>query len=293
MAIDIFRNLAYGGVQLPPVPPTVGTTLTMQTGHSARFPAPPFTASIWPIGLPADPMNCELVRVTAISGEQWTIVRRAEGTNSRAIEINDQVAQAMTKATLDALIADPIAAAKTYTDSQIAANTSSDRAYIDAQIASARSYTDQRYTEAVNAGVSYTNQQVAANSTGDRNYTDQKVAAIVMPTWLGERVGYFPLGSLGAVYTPNVSSYDVHYLVIGGATTIANPTGTLAYETQPMIFRLRGNAGHAIAWGSQYYAGSYVPLPTVLPAGGRTLHVVFRVDIAQGIWWMIGMVQQP
>jgi hypothetical protein len=115
MAMDVLKNFAYTGVLIAPEPPSFGTSLTVYNGESARFPAPPFSVSVWPIGLAATPANAEILRVTAIAGDVWTIQRQQEGTQARAIEANDQIAQAMTVDTINDLIAD----LKAYTDSKI------------------------------------------------------------------------------------------------------------------------------------------------------------------------------
>ena len=101
MAADVLKNLAFGTVLFPPTPPNLGTSLTLNAGHAARFPAPPFTAAVWPFGLPADPSNCELVRVTARSGDVLTSQRQFESTLERSIEANDYVAQPITAGLTD------------------------------------------------------------------------------------------------------------------------------------------------------------------------------------------------
>jgi hypothetical protein len=117
MAMDVLRNFAYSGVLVPPVPPNLGTSLTVYNGTTNRFPAPPFSVSVWPVGQAATPLNAEIIRVTAVAGDVWTIQRQQEGTAARPIELNDQIAQALTKKTIDDLIAD----LKAYTDAKVAA----------------------------------------------------------------------------------------------------------------------------------------------------------------------------
>jgi hypothetical protein len=116
MAIDTLKNLAYGVVLLPPTPPHLGTTLTLASGHGARFPAAPFSISVWPFGVPADPTNCEICRCTAKTVDALTIQRVQEGSQQRTILAGDQVAQALTNKWITDLVADY----KAYTDSAIA-----------------------------------------------------------------------------------------------------------------------------------------------------------------------------
>jgi hypothetical protein len=127
MAMDLLKNFAYSGVQVPPTPANLGTSITVYGGTSNRFPAPPFSVSIWPIGLPADPTNAEIVRVTAVVGDIWQIVRQQEGSSARAIEANDQIAQAMTVKTINDLKAD----LQAYTNSAVA--PLANKSYVDAQ----------------------------------------------------------------------------------------------------------------------------------------------------------------
>lgn len=136
MAMDVFKNLAYGVVLLPPTPPNLGTALTLANGHGARFGAAPFSVSVWPFGVPADPTNTEIVRVTAKAGDVFTIQRQQEGTQLRTILAGDQVAQAMTTRFLTDLITDLAATM----DAKIAAAVAplSTKAYVDAQDAALR-----------------------------------------------------------------------------------------------------------------------------------------------------------
>jgi hypothetical protein len=106
MAIDSLRNFAYGVVQTAPSPPSSGTSLTLNTGHGARFPAAPFSISVWAFGVPSDPTNAEIVRVTAKTGDVLTIQRQQEGSAPRTILSGDQVAQAMTGKFITDLITD-------------------------------------------------------------------------------------------------------------------------------------------------------------------------------------------
>lgn len=134
MAMDTLKNLAYGVVLLPPTPPNLGTSLTLASGHGARFPAPPFNVSIWPFGVPADPVNTEIVRVVAKAGDVLTIQRTQENTQPRTILNADQVAQAMTARFISDLITDL-------------------RAYDTTTLNSAKAYTDQLRTD-MNAAIS-------------------------------------------------------------------------------------------------------------------------------------------
>jgi hypothetical protein len=89
---DALKNLAYSLVDIPPVTPTVGTSLSVTAGTGSRFPTPPFNATVWPTGTNPTPANAEIVRVTAVTTDTLTIVRQAEGTSARSVIAGDQIA---------------------------------------------------------------------------------------------------------------------------------------------------------------------------------------------------------
>ena len=97
---DSHANLAYGTVLTAPSPATTGTSLTVSSGQGAHFPTPPFNATVWPAGLQPLTSNAEIVRVTAISTDTFTITRHQEGTSARAILVTDQIAATITAKTL-------------------------------------------------------------------------------------------------------------------------------------------------------------------------------------------------
>lgn len=86
---DAHKNLAIGTVATAPSPATSGTTVVMTTGHAARFPAVPFFATIWPTGTIPDPANAEIVRVTALATETFTITRAQKSTTARTVIVGD------------------------------------------------------------------------------------------------------------------------------------------------------------------------------------------------------------
>lgn len=100
MPFDAHKNLAISAVATAPSPPSSGTTLTVTTGHGSRFPTPPFNATVWPDGEISDPSNAEIIRVTAIATDTFTIARAQEGTTARAITAGDQIAATITVLTL-------------------------------------------------------------------------------------------------------------------------------------------------------------------------------------------------
>lgn len=60
----------------------------------------PFNATIWPAGAMPTPANAEIVRVTGISTDTFTISRAEEGTGARTVLVGDQIAATITAKTL-------------------------------------------------------------------------------------------------------------------------------------------------------------------------------------------------
>jgi hypothetical protein len=100
MAFDAHKNLAIATVATPPSPAPSGATLTVGAGEGARFPAPPFNATVWPADQPPTPINAELVRVTAIAGDTFTLTRAQEGTTARTVVAGDLLAATITAKTI-------------------------------------------------------------------------------------------------------------------------------------------------------------------------------------------------
>lgn len=101
--MDQYANFAVSAVATAPSPASSGTSVIVTAGHGARFPAPPFNASVWPIGALPDPLNAEIVRVTARSTDTLTITRAQESTTARSIIPGDMIAATVTKRTLDSV----------------------------------------------------------------------------------------------------------------------------------------------------------------------------------------------
>jgi len=267
MAMDVFKNFAYGTIVIPPVPPNLGSSLTVGAGHSNRFPAPPFSASVWPIGLPADPTNAEIIRVTAVAADVWTIVRAQEGSAARAILNTDQVAQALTVKALADLKADILAS--------VTAQNYATQAWVTSQLAPY-------------ALKSYVDSQDAAYQTVIQNWTLANFARLGLP-----RIAVTDVNQQN-IY-PNVDTTDI--VTVNGQVAnplgIQNPTGT-AHEGQLLIIRIRDNGtpktlGWSAAWGSH---NAYAALPTATVAW-KTLNCAFRFNALYGLWALLAVTQEP
>jgi len=94
--VDALKNFAYSLVATPPSPATSGTSLVVTAGQGALFPTAPFDATIWPAGVQPLSTNAEIVRVTAVSTDTFTITRAQYGTTARSITAGYQIAQTIT-----------------------------------------------------------------------------------------------------------------------------------------------------------------------------------------------------
>ena len=105
---DAHKNFAYSTVATPPSPADTGASLVVQTGDGARFPTPPFNATVWPVGDQPTTTNAEIVRVTAISSDTLTITRAQESTTARTILVADQIAATITAKVMTDAEAHPV-----------------------------------------------------------------------------------------------------------------------------------------------------------------------------------------
>lgn len=80
------KDYATSTVLTIPSPATSGTSLVVQTGHGARFPAAPFMATLHPPSELPTLDNAEKVEVTAKSTDTFTILRAQGDTTAKAIE---------------------------------------------------------------------------------------------------------------------------------------------------------------------------------------------------------------
>lgn len=114
------KNFPYSTVLVAPSPATTGTVLAVQTGEGAGFPEIPFQAVICPAHEIPLGTNAEIVTVTDVAGDLFTVMRAQETTTARAIVLGDQIYAAITAQALGDLLA-PLArtdAPNLFTDEQ-------------------------------------------------------------------------------------------------------------------------------------------------------------------------------
>lgn len=102
MALELTTNFATSTVATAPSPATSGTSLVVGAGHGARFPAgaQDFNAIICPADAQPTPANAEVVRVTSISTDTFTITRAQEGSSARTVVVGDRIFAGVTAKTL-------------------------------------------------------------------------------------------------------------------------------------------------------------------------------------------------
>lgn len=99
-----YTNFAYSLVTDAPSPPDSGTSLGVSPGTGELFPATPFNATVWPPGVLPLASNAEIVTVTSVDTDTFTIERGAEDTTAQSIAVGWQLAQTVTAALLDQFV---------------------------------------------------------------------------------------------------------------------------------------------------------------------------------------------
>src|SRR3990167_8795565 len=100
MAIDAHKNFSYSTVATAPSPADSGTSLVVAAGDGTKFPTVPFNCTVWPTGVDPSTTNAEIVRVTNISTDTFTITRTQESSSARSIVVGDQIAATISAKTL-------------------------------------------------------------------------------------------------------------------------------------------------------------------------------------------------
>lgn len=100
---DAHKDFAYSAVTRPPAPANTGNTLDILTNEGAWFPTPPFDAVSWPQGAVPTPNTAIILRVTAVSGDTFTLDRTQDRFGSRPVGYGDQIMVAQTAEAVEAL----------------------------------------------------------------------------------------------------------------------------------------------------------------------------------------------
>jgi hypothetical protein len=95
MSYDVHSREGYSTVLTAPSPASSGTSLTVQSGNGALF-GNPQNCTVWPAGAQPTTANSEVVRITNISTDTFTITRMQEGSSARSILVGDQISNTIT-----------------------------------------------------------------------------------------------------------------------------------------------------------------------------------------------------
>lgn len=100
MSIDAHKNFAYSTIATAPSPAVSGTSLVVFAGDGTKFPVASFNATVWPANTQPTTANAEIVRVTVVSTDTFTITRAQESSSARTIIVGDQIAATITVKTM-------------------------------------------------------------------------------------------------------------------------------------------------------------------------------------------------
>jgi len=126
-----YKNFSYSRVVTAPSPATTGTTTVITSGDGVLFPVVPFNATIWPVGEMPLSTNSEIVTVTNVTDDTFTITRQQEGTSARTIVTGDRISATITAWTARTFrFLNPVIKTTTYTagedDDLIVCNSAGD-----------------------------------------------------------------------------------------------------------------------------------------------------------------------
>jgi hypothetical protein len=96
------KDFATSLVATAPSPATSGTSLVVTAGHGARFPAATFWATIHPADELPTLDNGELVSVTAVSTDTFTIVRAQGDTTAKSVAVGWRISNVIVTADIPA-----------------------------------------------------------------------------------------------------------------------------------------------------------------------------------------------
>lgn len=100
------KDFATSTIATAPSPADTGTSLDVQTGHGARFPAAPFYVTVHPPAEFPTLDNAEKLLVTAKSSDTFTVTRAQGDTTAQMIEAGWRISNAMFLADIPATFDD-------------------------------------------------------------------------------------------------------------------------------------------------------------------------------------------
>ena len=100
MTFDNHANFAQSTIAVAPSPAVSGNTLSVLPTTGTQFPATPFNATLWPNGSVPSDYTAEIVRVTNVVGDVFTITRAQESTTAQTVTAGYAIAATATVKTL-------------------------------------------------------------------------------------------------------------------------------------------------------------------------------------------------
>lgn len=257
MAFDAHKNFATSLVATAPSPATSGTSLVVTGGEGTRFPAVSFNATIGPANAEHTPANSEIVRVTAISTDTFTITRAQESTSARTVVVGDRIAATITKKTLE-----DIEAGTNFPALGVAGVVNFDgNARAVAYASGTAGGSGQSIAHATWAGVTFDTEEV---DIGTMHSTSADTHKFTIPTGMGgfylidAKIGW-PANTTGdrlAAITKNA---------IGSGFLVINPTLGSAIASGT------GTGAQTVSWAGELAAGDWIALNAYQSSGGALI----------------------
>ena len=255
MAFDAHKNFAYSTIATAPAPATTGTSLVVQASDGTKFPTVPFNATIWPSGTNPTTANAEIVRVTAIAGDTFTITRIQEGTSARTVIVGDQIAATITVKSLTDIEAGGIGIAAQAANDLIYASSATQLA----RIASAAS-------------------SVLVTSAG----SVPSLSTTLPGVRLTPRLTSIVSNATPTINTDNTDVANITALATAITSMTTNLSGT-PLNSQRLTVKIKDDGtARAITWGASFRATSYaLPTTTVV---ATVLVCEFIYNITDAVW---------
>ena len=243
--MDPITNFGYGTILTAPSPATSGLSFTLNSGEGDNFPLPStdgaFNVVASPVGGLALPSNTEIVRVTARSGDVFTIVRGQEGTTPMSLGVGFQITLTRTKK-----FDDDLKAKETTYDNHLT-NTSNPHSVTKTQVGLGNVTNDAQIPLS----------QKGASSGVAELGSDGKVPSSQLPAYVDDvleyaNAGAFPVtGSAGIIYIALDTNVTYRW---GGSAYVAIGSSLALGETSSTAYR--GDRGKTAYDHSQLVTGN-------------------------------------
>lgn len=308
--VDAVKNFAYSTVLTGPTPSTTGVSLVLQSGDGAKFPAPPFSATMWPVGDTPLSSNAEIVRVTGLVTDTVTMTRAQEGTTNQPVVAGYQFAQTITAAFIAELLAANVVSFNTRTGAivllaadieglftaagQLFLGSGSGSGSLLAKGTSGYVLTAGASTASWAAPANLVNSSTTTPLTGLLSGNGSSVSAVSAPT--GTVVGTSDTQTLSnkritkrvqalsanaASVAINTDTYDVVHIT-GQTVGLTFSTSGTPVDGDTLRISVTGTTAVVLTWGTIFEA-STVPLPTTT-TGTTRLDVGFLFNTETSKW---------